>query len=112
MLIYMFYDILNIKPVNCTLKMPGIFEKCKLFLHFECTNSVVCTWENFFHSIFTHNFKINTSHRELTPGTTQFYVVTALNFMHMNISLISNFTTFPLQSHIFITVNQSKKVWA
>ena len=41
MLIYMFYDIFNIKPVNCTLKMPGIYAKFELFLHFVCTHSVV-----------------------------------------------------------------------
>ena len=37
----MFYDIFNIKPVNCTLKMPGIYAVFELFLHFVCTHSVV-----------------------------------------------------------------------
>ena len=41
----MFYDIFNIKPVNCTLKMPGIYAKFELFLHLVCTHLVVCYWE-------------------------------------------------------------------
>ena len=44
--LYMFFDIFNIKPVNCTLKMPGIYANFELFLYFVCTHSVVCYGAN------------------------------------------------------------------
>ena len=54
MFINMFYDILYIKPVNCTLKMPGIYAKFELFLHFVCTHLVVCQCFYKLHFILLH----------------------------------------------------------